>query len=79
MEKIEKRKRGAPVGNKNALKHGFYSKIFDRADKRDFERAAGIEGIDEEIALMRLKIKRAIKCTINKQDYIEILRKKGLI
>jgi hypothetical protein len=60
MEKIINRKRGAPVGNKNALKHGFYSKIFDGADKRDFEKAAGIEGIDEEIALMRLEIKRAI-------------------
>ena len=60
MEKIEKRKRGAPAGNKNAVKHGFYSKMLNEADKKDFEKAAGIEGIDEEIALMRLEIKRAI-------------------
>jgi hypothetical protein len=60
MEKITNRQRGAPAGNRNAMKHGFYSKMFDEADKRDFEKAACIEGIDEEIALMRLEIKKAI-------------------
>jgi hypothetical protein len=60
MEKIVKKKRGAPKGNKNAVKHGFYSKQLDGADERDFEKAAGIEGIDEEIALIRLEIKKAI-------------------
>ncbi len=60
MEKIEKRRRGAPLGNKNAIKHGFYSKILDGTDEQDFEKVAGIEGIDEEIALIRLEIKRAI-------------------
>jgi len=34
--------------------------MLNEADKKDFEKAAGIEGIDEEIALMRLEIKRAI-------------------
>ena len=60
MENKVNRKRGAPAGNKNAIKHGFYSKIFEGTDSRDFEKATGIEGIDEEIALMRLEIKKAI-------------------
>ena len=60
MERIVSRKRGAPAGNKNAIKHGFYSRMFDSADSQDFEKTAGIEGIDEEIALLRLEIKRAI-------------------
>jgi len=52
-----KRKRGAPKGNQNARKHGFYSKLLDEAEQLDFELASGVEGIDDEIALLRVKIK----------------------
>ncbi len=55
-EKIT-RKRGAPKGNQNARKHGFYSKVLDEAERLDFELATGVEGIDDEIALLRVKIK----------------------
>jgi hypothetical protein len=51
------RKRGAPKGNQNARKHGFYSKVLDEAEQLDFELATGVEGIDDEIALLRVKIK----------------------
>ncbi len=51
------RKRGAPRGNQNARKHGFYSKVLDEAERLDFELATGVEGIDDEIALLRVKIK----------------------
>jgi hypothetical protein len=34
--------------------------VLDEAEKLDFERASGVEGIDEEIALIRLEIKKAI-------------------
>lgn len=60
MAKQVKRKRGGQKGNKNALKPGFYRKIFDEAEKVDFSDAAGMEGIDEEIALLRMEIKKAI-------------------
>jgi hypothetical protein len=60
MEKKSRPKRGAPKGNRNAVKHGFYSRVFDEAERFDFNVAAGIEGIDEEIALLRLEIKKAI-------------------
>ena len=53
----EKRRRGAPKGNQNARKHGFYSKVLDEAERLDFEQATRVEGIDEEIALLRVKIK----------------------
>ncbi len=52
-----KRKRGAPKGNQNARKHGFYSRVMDEAEQLDFELASGVEGIDDEIALLRVKIK----------------------
>jgi len=54
------RKKGAPKGNQNARKHGFYSKVLDEAEQLDFELAAGVEGIDDEIALLRVKIKSLI-------------------
>ena len=54
------RKRGAPKGNQNARKHGFYSKVLDEAERLDLELATGVEGIDDEIALLRVKIKSLI-------------------
>ena len=55
-----KRKRGTPKGNQNARKHGFYSKVLNEAEQLDFELASGVEGIDDEIALLRVKIKSLI-------------------
>ena len=56
-----KGKRGAPEGNQNARKHGFYSRVLDEAEQLDFERATGVDGIDDEIALLRVKIKSLLK------------------
>lgn len=55
-----KGRRGAPKGNQNARKHGFYSKVLNEAEQLDFELASGVEGIDDEIALLRVKIKSLI-------------------
>ena len=60
METKIKRKRGAPKGNQNAIKHGYYSRAFNEAEKLDFDLAAGMEGISEEIALLRFEIKKAV-------------------
>ncbi len=61
MPAREKRKPGAPKGNQNARKHGFYAKVLTEAEELDFDTACGVEGIDEEIALLRVKIKALIK------------------
>ena len=60
MPRKEKKRRGAPKGNQNALNHGFYSRVLDEAEKLDFALACGVEGIDDEIALLRIEIKKAI-------------------
>ena len=60
MTETQKQKKGGQKGNRNAAKHGFYSRVFDEAERPDFTFATGIEGIDEEIALLRMEIKRAI-------------------
>jgi hypothetical protein len=58
-DRTEKR-RGAHRGNQNARKHGFYSRVLDETEQVDFEQATGVEGIDEEIALLRTKLKSLI-------------------
>jgi len=52
-----KKKKGAPPSNQRARKHGFYSKVLDEVERLDLELAQGVEGIDDEIALLRVKIK----------------------
>ncbi|MBM3156458.1 MAG: hypothetical protein FJ004_04150 [Chloroflexi bacterium] len=57
----KKNPRGAPRGNQNARRHGFYSKVLDEAQQMDFELAEDVHGIDDEIALLRVKIKALIE------------------
>jgi hypothetical protein len=54
------KKVGAPKGNKNALKNKYYSKNLDEIDQLDIESANRVEGIDEEMALLRHEIKKAV-------------------
>ncbi len=43
--------------NQKNRKPSLYSKALDEAEQIDFELAAGVNGIDDEIALLRVKIK----------------------
>jgi hypothetical protein len=56
-----KKKRGAPKGNQNARKHGFYSSILDESQQQDLELALNVDGVDDEIALLRVKIKSVLE------------------
>ncbi len=60
MEQQAKRKKGGQKANRNAVKHLFYAKVLDESERFDFENANGMDGIDEEIALLRTEIKKAI-------------------
>ena len=40
---------------------GLYSRALDEAESLDFELARGVEGIDDEIALLRVKIKSLLE------------------
>jgi len=62
-------KRGAPPGNQNARKHGFYSRALTEAEKLEMEEAGYVEGIDEEIALLRIKLRQLVE---NEPDRIEL-------
>ncbi len=42
-------------------KQSFYSRVLDEAEKLDFELASDVSGIDDEIALLRVKIKSVLE------------------
>ena len=54
------RKRGGQLGNQNARTHGFYSKELDETEKQQYEQATEVEGLDSEIALLRVKFKSLV-------------------
>jgi hypothetical protein len=56
MSELFKPRRGAPLGNQNARKHGFYSCVLDKDQKRRLKKAASVEGLDNEIVLLRVKL-----------------------
>jgi len=57
----EKKKRGAPKGNQNARTHGFYSRVLNDAQKVRLADAREVEGLDEEIAILRVKLMTLIE------------------
>jgi len=54
------RRRGAQPGNANALKHGFYSRAWRASDRHSVEQL-GTRGLEEEVALLRVYIRRLIE------------------
>ncbi len=40
---------------------GFYSRALDEAEKLELEEASHVEGIDEEIALLRVKLRELVE------------------
>jgi hypothetical protein len=40
---------------------GFYSRALDEAEKLELEEASYVEGIDEEIALLRIKLRELLE------------------
>jgi hypothetical protein len=52
-----RRKRGGQPGNTSAVKHGFYTKNFSPAERRELESVGGIV-LGDEIALLRVLIRR---------------------
>jgi hypothetical protein len=56
-----KKQRGGQPGNQNARKHGFYSSSFIGVDKTVLNQASRITGLDDEIALLRARLKVILK------------------
>ena len=54
------RKKGAQPGNQNALKHGYYSRRFQKQELDDLDKIP--PGVLSEIALMRVSLRRLFEC-----------------
>ena len=57
MKELIKRKTGGQPGNQNARKHGFYSKVLAQDEKHQLKYAVDMDGLDQEIAILRLKFR----------------------
>jgi hypothetical protein len=70
------RRRGAPSGNTNALKHGFYSSRYRKVETRDLQNCK-FTGLQDEIDLLRVYMRRVVENspdTANLPELIELLR-----
>ena len=63
------RKRGGQPGNLNALKHGFYSKHFQKSELKDLEE---IGDLQEEIQMLRVVTRRLLQEAISCKDVGEL-------
>ena len=54
-------KKTGSKGKQKIRKQGFYARVLDEVEQLDFELASGVEGIDDEIALLRVKIKSILE------------------
>ena len=54
------KKRGAPLGNQYARTHGFYSPVMTEEERLNFIQATEVQGLDSEIALLRVKIQSLV-------------------
>ena len=50
-----------PKPRQDTAKTDFYARVLDEAGKLDFKTASGVEGIDDEIALLRVTIKSILE------------------
>jgi hypothetical protein len=71
-------KGGAPLGNKNALKHGFYAHSFHRTESRNLDTDI-LGQFEDEIALMRVLILRTAESIkdnpqLSLMEYLTALR-----
>ena len=73
MSKHPPSKRGAPKGNRNALKHGFYSRLF-RSTELEQLRSLSTPGLTDEIEMLRLVIRRVVDQASEVQDLDQLLR-----
>jgi hypothetical protein len=65
-------KPGAPKGNLNALKHGFYSRLFRAGENDDLRH--DIAGLEHEITLLRVMIRRTMQLADGIDDLNEATR-----
>ncbi len=64
--------RGAPKGNLNALKHGYYSRLFRCRETDELPNEPG--SLESEITLLRVMIRRTTELAVGIDDLKEATR-----
>ena len=64
--------RGAPIGNLNALKHGFYSRLFRNCEVSELPEESN--SLEHEITLLRVMIRRTMQLADGIDDLKEATR-----
>lgn len=72
----KKRKRGAPPGNRNALKHGFYSRKALAEEEKPLKANANLS---EEIEALRVLIRRVMQRLQNCDSRTELITALAII
>ena len=54
-------RRSHPKQDQSAAKHDFYARALDEAERMELEEAATIEGLNSEIAILRLKLRQLLE------------------
>jgi hypothetical protein len=70
------RRRGAPLGNRNAAKYGFYINPSQKKDLKDHE-AHEFTGLNDEIVMLRVHIRRLVRAAAEIDDFyvqLDLLR-----
>jgi hypothetical protein len=70
MPPSSKNRRGAPLGNMNNFKHGFYSRRLKKRDLTGVE-STDVAGLVEEIALIRVFTRRLVESFNPDADFYE--------
>lgn len=78
MTKNNKRKRGGQPGNINALRHGFYSRLFKPLETKDLEDILSI-GLEDEIAMLRVATRRAFQLANDADDIDQMIKALGAL
>ena len=66
---ISPRRAGAPPGNNNALKHGFYSRAFTKLEQKHLENDVQGELEDEEECIRQLAYRVVVSMRTEKMDH----------
>ncbi len=67
---LSKRPRGGQPGNRNAIKHGYYSQAFKKVDLENGE-SIPIFDLKEEIVVLRLYIRRVVAMANESESFVE--------
>jgi hypothetical protein len=67
-----RRRGGAPRGNTNALKHGFYSRRFRKSEADDLEQTS-FTGLRDEIAMLRVCLRRIVEWGAAIKDFSDAM------